>query len=89
MQYRVLWSANAEERLEQLLKQSAEPVAAAIAGAVREIDTLLLDSPGAFGESRYGTLRIGFVNPLGVDFEVMDDVHTVVVHDVWKIRHRD
>lgn len=89
MQYRVLWSPYAEERLEQLLHESTEPFASLVAGAVREIDALLLDSPNAFGESRYDNLRIGFVNPLGVDFEVMDDLRTVVVHDVWRITRRN
>ena len=30
-------------------------------------------------------MRVGFVFPLGVQFEVMDDVRTVIVHDVWRI----
>jgi hypothetical protein len=88
MQYRVLWSPYAEEQLEQLFAESTERFASVIADAVREIDGLLLDSPDAFGESRYDAMRIGFVNPLGVDFEVIDDLRTVVVHDVWRItRH--
>jgi hypothetical protein len=41
--------------------------------------------PNKFGESRYDTVRIGFVSPLGVQFEVMQDVRTVVVYDVWRI----
>lgn len=89
MQFRVLWSPYAEERLERLLRESAEPLALMIADAAREIDALLLDSPAAFGESRYGSMRIGFVNPLCVDFEVMDYLRTVVVHDVWRIRLRN
>jgi hypothetical protein len=82
MQYRVLWSPYAEERLERLLQESTEPFASLVAGAVREIDALLLDSPIEFDESRYDNLRIDFINPLGVDFEVIDDLRTVVVHDV-------
>ena len=89
MQYRVLWSPYAEERLEQLLQESTEPLASVIAGAVREIDALLLDSPDAFGESRYDKMRIGFLHPLGVDFEVMGDLRTVVAHDVWRITRRN
>jgi hypothetical protein len=30
-------------------------------------------------------MRIGFVEPPGIQFEVMDDVRTVIVHDVWRI----
>jgi hypothetical protein len=89
MQYRVLWSPYAEERLERQLQESSDPFASVIALAAREIDALLISSPVTFGESRYDNLKIGFVNPLGVDFEVMDDLLTVVVHDVWRIRQRN
>jgi hypothetical protein len=89
MQYRGLRSPYAEERLERLLQESSDPFASAIALAAREIDALLLSSPITFGESRYDNLRIGFVGPLGVDFEVMDDLLTIVVHDVWWIRQRN
>lgn len=83
MQYRVLWSPDAEARLERLLRES-EPTAFVIAGTVREIDAELFDLPNAFGESRYESIRIGFVYPLGVQFEVMEDVKTVIVHDIWR-----
>jgi len=85
MQYRVLWSPYAEEQLERLLQRSSEPLAFVIVGTVREIDARLFDSPYTFGESRYESMRIGFIYPLGVEFEVMDDIRTVVVHDVWGI----
>jgi hypothetical protein len=44
-----------------------------------------MTDPTAFGESRYDTIRVGFAYPLGVQFEVMDDVRTAIVHDVWRI----
>ena len=50
-----------------------------------EIDGHLLGQPNEFGESRYDTVRIGFVHPLGVQFEVLEDVRTVIVYDVWRI----
>ena len=53
--------------------------------AAKEIDRHLLTNPHDFGESRYGVMRIGLVWPLGVQFEVMDDVRTVIVHDIWRI----
>jgi hypothetical protein len=56
---------------------------------VRDIDAVLLDLPDTLGESRYDQTRIGFLHPLGVDFEVMDDLRTVVVHDVWRITPRN
>jgi hypothetical protein len=86
MQYRVLWTPYAEEKLEELLQGASEP--AILATAARQIDGQLLSAPASFGESRYDTIRIGFVYPLGVQFEVMDDVRTVIVHDVWRIDRR-
>jgi hypothetical protein len=83
MQYRVLWAPNAEEKLEAFLQADSEP--AILAGAARQLDQHLLTGPTSFGESRYDTIRIGFAYPLGVQFEVMDDVRTVIVHDVWRI----
>jgi len=83
MPYRVLWAPLAEDKLEQLLQAASD--AAILAAAAREIDRHLLSAPESFGESRYDTIRIGFVYPLGIHFEIMDDVRTVIVHDVWRI----
>jgi hypothetical protein len=83
MKYRVLWSLYAEQRLEQVLQNALDPLA--ITAAARQIDRILLVAPAAFGESRYDTVRIGFARPLGIHFEVMEDVRTVVVYDVWQI----
>ena len=83
MQHRVLWAPDAEDKLEQFLKKSSDP--SILAAAARQIDQYLIAAPTAFGESRYEAMRVGFVYPLGVQFEVMDDVRTVIVHDVWRI----
>ena len=83
MQYRVLWAPYAEEKLEHLLQAASEPPL--LAAAARQIDQHLITGPATFGESRYDTVRVGFVYPLGVQFEGMDDVRTVIVHDVWRI----
>ena len=83
MQHRVLWAPDAEDKLEQFLKNASDP--SILAAAAREIDQHLITAPKEFGESRYDTMRVGFMFPLGVQFEVMDDVQTVIVHDVWRI----
>lgn len=83
MAYRVLWAPEAEKKLERIL--AASPDAQALADAARTIDAQLLSAPYEFGESRYEQIRIGFILPFGVQFEVMDDVQTVVVHDLWRI----
>jgi len=83
MTYRVFWSPHSEERLEQILRDASEP--AFLAGVAREIDQHLSTRPKTFGESRYETVRVGFVRPLGIQYEVMEDVRTVIVYDVWRI----
>jgi hypothetical protein len=82
MTYRVLWSPHAEHILERMLQNSPEREVLAV--AVGEIDKRLITDPDAFGESRYDMVRVGFIRPLGVQFEVMDDVRTVIVYDAWR-----
>lgn len=53
--------------------------------AARQIDRHLSADPTGFGESRYDTVRVGFVRPLGLPFEVIEDVRTVIVYDIWRI----
>lgn len=84
MSYRVLWAPNAEIKFDQFLQQSPRDQRS-LALAARELDRRLMQDPIDFGESRYENMRIGFVHPLGTQFEVMDDVRTVIVHDVWRI----
>jgi hypothetical protein len=83
MSFRVFWSPHAEERLEKILRAAQDPFP--LTFAARQIDKYLATILADFGESRYDTVRVGFVPPLGVQFEVMDDVHSVVVYDVWRI----
>ncbi len=89
MTWRVFWAPYAEQRLEALLQSAAD--AEQLAAAARRIDRHLVASPKTFGESRFDTVRVGFQPPLAVQFETLDDVRTVIVHDVWRIdrrRHR-
>lgn len=86
MKHRVFWSPNAERQLEAIL--SKDSLRAEIANAARDIDGHLLTDPFAFGESRYENVRVGFVLPLGVEYEVLEDVHTVIAHGVWRVSGR-
>jgi hypothetical protein len=56
-----------------------------VTSASREIDRLLRRDPAAIGESRDENVRIMFVAPLGVDFEVVEDDRIVYVLSVWRI----
>jgi hypothetical protein len=78
-----LWAPEAEDALARFLAPGIDRDL--LAASARQIDQCLLDAPGEFGESRYDAVRIGFAFPLGVHFEVLDDVRTVIVHDVWRI----
>jgi hypothetical protein len=84
--FRVFWTPDAEQSLEKTLTSSAEP--RLIVTAARQLDQLLVNTGSEFGESRYESMRIGFVFPLGIQFEVLEDVDTVMVHDVWRIDHK-
>lgn len=84
--YRVLWAPTAEDQLDELLRHSGAKTD--IAAAAREIDRKLLATPMELGESRFDDVRIGFALPLGIQFEVLEDVRTVIVFDVWRVKER-
>ena len=83
MTYRVFWSPTAEARFERIVSGAIDRES--LAAAAKLIDKALAENPLAFGESRYDNVRVGFVLPLGVQFEVQPDVRTVIVFDVWRI----
>lgn len=86
MKYRVLWAPDAEHELDAILASAADQTK--LVSAARYVDGFLLTDPISFGESRYDNIRIGFVLPLGVEYEILDDVRTVIVHGVWRIGSR-
>ena len=86
MNYRVFWSPHAEQRLEAILQHASD--SAAVTAAARQIDRHLVSEPKSFGESRYDTVRVGFMLPIGVQYDVMDDVRTVIVYDVWRVTRK-
>jgi mRNA-degrading endonuclease RelE of RelBE toxin-antitoxin system len=83
MSYRVFWSPQAEEQIERLASAASEP--SRVATAARLIDSQLAKDPIEFGESRYDAVRVAFKRPLGIQYEVLEDVKTVVVYSVWRI----
>ena len=84
MKYRVAWSPTAEHQLEAILADTVGR--SGLASAARNIDDCLMSDPRGFGESRgEKNMRIGFVLPLGVEYEIFEDVWTVIVHGAWRI----
>ena len=82
MNYRVFWFPDADRILSSLIEGSEKREE--FLAAAQEIDQHLTTDPCSFGESRYERSRIGFARPLAVYFEILRDVSTVVVYNVWR-----
>ena len=82
MPYRVFWSPEAERLLKKLHVTARDSIT--VSHAADEIDKQLHTDPTEVGESREANVRVGFQEPLGIEFEVMEDVQTVVVFNVWR-----
>jgi hypothetical protein len=83
MRHFVFWAPEADERLQALIL--GDDANGFVVGAVREIDFWLARAPLDFGESRYDTVRVGFVPPVAVLFDVLTDPPTAIVLDIWRI----
>ena len=83
MKYRVFWAPRAEELLQQFLQD--DEARSTLVAAAKLVDIGLARDPFGFGESRYDSVRIGFVRPLAVQYDVLEDVRTVIVDDVWRM----
>jgi hypothetical protein len=84
VRYTVLYRPSAEQHLAAVWM--AAPDRDAVRSAANTIDDLLSEDPDQRGESRYENVRILFVPPLGVDFEVNEQDRIVYVLSVWLIR---
>lgn len=82
MRHFVFWVPEADEKLQSLIRTADKP--SELIRVVREIDFWLARDPLDFGESRFDTVRIGFVRPLAVLFDVLDDSPTVIELDIWQ-----
>ena len=83
MKHFVFWAPEADERLQSLVR--GDDSDGRVVQAVREIDFWLARGPLDFGEARYDTVRVGFVAPIAVQFDVLADPPTVIVLDIWRI----
>ena len=82
MNYRVFWAPKADEQLDAILRVAADRPE--IAAASRAIDVKLATDPADLGQSRVDNVRVAFYHPLGIEFEVLEDVKTVIVYEVWR-----
>jgi hypothetical protein len=83
MKHFVFWSPEADESLQSLIRDDDRD--GRVVRAAREIDFWLARGPLDFGESRYDTVRVGFVTPLAIQFDVLADPPTVIVLDIWRV----
>jgi hypothetical protein len=81
MKYTVVWKPAAEAELAEIWM--AATAKGAIAAAGNQIDEQLKTKPNVLGESRSGNVRVWFIGPIGVTYEVLDDDRLVRVLDVW------
>ena len=79
--YDVRWKRSALNRATELWLDA--PDRSEVTAAVAEIDRLLASNPREAGESRSDSVRVLFVPPLGVFFEIDDLKHTVQVLRAW------
>jgi hypothetical protein len=84
MNYTVVWTPTAEQDLAAIWLSAEDRNA--INSASSTIDSLLSRDAQSMGESRYDSVRVMFVPPLGVDFDVNEDDSIVYVLTVWYIK---
>jgi hypothetical protein len=84
MKCTVVWKPAAEAEWAELWVLAAEKQA--IVEAANEIDIRLATQPHSLGGARSGAIRMWFVGPLGVTYEIVDDDYLVRVLDVWTTR---
>jgi hypothetical protein len=80
--YEVYWLDPAMLRLRHLYDQANDPDA--ITAAMSELDRRLGADPEGESESRDGTERVAFADPLGVSFEITGN--QVDIEAVWLTR---
>ena len=84
MNFTVLWTPTAEQRLAALWLDPTHR--AAVSRAANEIDQRLQRDAPHLGESRGGARRVFFEPPLGVTYEVDQARQIVFVLYVWRFR---
>jgi hypothetical protein len=86
MNYTVLWLRAAEQTLADIWTNATDRNA--VTAAADAADTWLRRDPFSFGESRSGSVRLGFLPPLVFLFRIDDANRTVYVMKVAPSRSR-
>lgn len=86
--YEVLWEDSATNELAALWLSAPSEERAKITAATAEIDRSLQLNPTDSGESRPDGIRIHYVLPLGIRFDVDANRGVARVLQVWRVRRR-
>ncbi len=81
--FRVAWLKSARDELGTAWTDADSELRQAITRSAHLIDQALSRSPEQCGESRSGTKRVAFFDPLGVEFRISAAERQVVVRRVW------
>ncbi len=83
MKYTVIWMPKAQDELAELWLQASDR--ADVTAAANDIERLLERTPNQIGETLFDTVRSYELDPLAVEFEVIDDDRLVNVLSVWRL----
>ena len=86
--FQIEWLASALNELTALWLEADSATRRAIRDSVSAIERQLRRDPNSPGESREGSERVIFFDPVGASVEVDDDHRRVTVLHVWRIRKR-
>ena len=82
MNYRVDWAPRAEQRLAAAWLTAADRTAVAVAAA--RLDAYLARDPLHLGDALDSSVhRVAFFEPIGAEFEVIEDDKRVIVQGVF------
>jgi len=82
MKYTVVWKPSAERALIEIWTDATDRQA--ITNAADTIDALLRTDPASVGESREGDVRLLYVWPVAVYYDVSLEYRRVAVWAVWQ-----
>jgi hypothetical protein len=81
--YTVIWKPAAHAELTELWLEASNR--SDLTSAANKIDQLLKRDPHSQGESRSGSIRVMFVDPVGVFFDIREQDRIVAVLSVWRV----
>lgn len=87
--YSISWTQGALEDVAEIWLKGSGPERQRITDSVHQLDSLLTESPLDVGESREGDVRVAFVAPVAISYQVEVASHEVIVLSAWSYRTRN